>query len=269
MIRFVTALMAEATPIVDHYGMHRRDGSFPIYVSDGASLVVSGMGKRAVAVATGYLQARTESSPGAWVNVGIAGHRSFATGKLLLAHTIRDEATGKRWFPPQLSTDIDRAEVLTVERPETKFDSDALYEMEASAFYPTASSFATLEVVQCIKIVSDNRRFQSSELTRERIRELVSSQLDTVERLAGELEALASEHGLASVGPDGIEAFVAMWRLSVTERRRLVRLLTRWKALSPDRPLDFDRLREVRSGAHALDLLEADLRERALEQSLY
>ena len=74
MIRFVTALTAEATPIVERFRMTRREGSFPIYSSDNASLVVSGMGKRASAAATAYLHAKTEEKPNpVWVNVGIGG----------------------------------------------------------------------------------------------------------------------------------------------------------------------------------------------------
>lgn len=270
MIRFVTALTAEATPIVDLFRMTRREGSFPLYLSDDASLVVSGMGKRASAAATAYLQARTEERPNpVWVNVGIAGHRTFTPGKLLVAHTIRDEATGQCWFPPQLSSSADKAEVITVERTEIVFDSEAVYDMEASGFYPTASFFSTGELVQCFKIVSDNRESKASELTRGRIREIVSNQLGAIEKLASELETLAMEKGVGSFQAEGLAAFSSKRRFSVTERRRLERLLTRWKALAPEDTRDPDILREARSGVEALNLLEDKLRKLAMKQSLY
>ncbi len=270
MIRFVTALTAEATPIVERFRMTRREGSFPIYSSDNASLVVSGMGKRASAAATAYLHAKTEEKPNpVWVNVGIGGHRTFTPGKLLVAHTIRDEATGKCWFPPQLSGSADKAEVITVERTEIVFDSEAVYDMEAAGFYPTASVFSTGELVQCFKIVSDNRESKASELTRDRIREIVSNQLGAIEKLASELETLAKEKGFGSFEAEGLAAFSSKWRFSVTQRRRLERLLTRWKALAPKGTRDPDMFREARSGVDALNQLEDKLRELAIKQSLY
>jgi adenosylhomocysteine nucleosidase len=270
MIRFVTALTAEATPIVERFRMTRREGSFPIYISDNVSLVVSGMGKRASAAATAYLHARTEENPNpVWVNVGIAGHQTFTPGKLLVAHTIRDEATGKCWFPPQLSRSAAKAEVITVEQTETVFDSEAVYDMEASGFYPTASFFSTGEFVQCLKIVSDNRESKASELTRDRIREVVSNQLGTIETLVEELETLAKENGFGSFGTRELAAFSSKWRFSATERRRLERLLTRWKALAPEDTHDPDIFREAGSGVAALNLLEDKLRELAIKQSLY
>ena len=250
--------------------MARREGSFPIYVSDNASLVVSGIGKRASAAATAYLHARTEEKPNlVWVNVGIAGHRTFTPGKLFVAHTIRDEATGQCWFPPQLSRSADKAEVITVDRTETVFDSEAIYDMEASGFYPTANFLSTGELVQCLKIVSDNRELRASELTRDRIRDIVSNQIGEIERLVRELETLAREKVARSFDAAGLAAFSSKWRFSVTQRRRLERLLTRWTALAPEGTRDLDMFRDARSGIDALNMLEDKLRELAIKESLY
>jgi nucleoside phosphorylase len=239
MIRFVVALAPEAEPLVRHYWMEEVSGSFRTFRSERAALVVSGVGKVASSAATAFLHARTGEAPlGVWLNVGIAGHGARPPGDALLAHTVRDAATGERWYPARLGgPSIDAAEVRTVDRPETVFESDAAYDMEASGFYPTALSFSTGELVQSLKIVSDNRETGRSTLAPAAIRALVATRVELaaevaehLARLAAELDPVRRERGSDSL----VDPFRRRWRLGATESRKLRRLLARWKALEPE-----------------------------------
>ncbi|MGH9462066.1 MAG: hypothetical protein ACRD1X_12660, partial [Vicinamibacteria bacterium] len=103
MIRLVVALPAEAKPLVSHFNLKpaREARGFKIYQNDDIALIVSGVGKIAAAAATAYLQAWTGNRPnGAWINVGMAGHRDLLLGKGVLAYRITDRATGETWYPP-------------------------------------------------------------------------------------------------------------------------------------------------------------------------
>jgi hypothetical protein len=238
MIGLVVALPAEAEPLVRHYRLERCDDAFRWYRGDDFALVVSGVGKTAAAAATAYLHGRTGEAPfGVWLNVGIAGHRTRPSGDLLVAHTVCDASSGERWYPARLGgPSLDPVEVRTVDRPETAFDSDAAYEMEASGMFPVALRWSTAELVHAIKVVSDNLSTGLTALTARAVAELVESRLDSIAAMAEHCHELASELGpLRSRRVEAlVEEYRKCWPFTVTEARRLKRLLLRWEALDPE-----------------------------------
>jgi hypothetical protein len=232
-LRFVVALACEAAALVRRYRMDRIEGSMPWFRSERAALVLSGVGKSAAAAATAYLHARTGEVPHAvWINVGVAGHRSRPIGDIALAHTVVDDASGRRWYPTRLGGPIqDAAEIRTVDAPRTELGTDALYDMEASGFYPVALRFSTSELVQSVKIVSDHGVFPVSAAL---VRELVESRVDRLAETADHLEGLASALGPLRRDERALaETYHSRWRFTTTEERRLRRLLARWGTLEP------------------------------------
>jgi len=258
MIRFVVAVAPEADALVRRYRMEPCEGAFRWFRADGASLVISGIGKLAAAAATSYLHAATGEEPfGVWLNFGTAGHRDRPRGDVLLAHTVTDAASGERFHPTRLDgPDLEAVEVRTVDRPEVDFDSNAAYDMEAYGFLDAALRFSTSELVQSIKVVSDNRETTTAAWTAAAVRDLVESRVDAVARaaerfreIAGDLEPLRREQAdsLALV-----EAYGRRMHFTTSEARRLRRLLQRWAALEPDAR----RGPENAEGASATEVLE-------------
>lgn len=270
MIRFVTALAAEAEPIVERYGMTPRDGAFAWFRSEEAALVVSGVGKIAAASAVAYLHARTEEREhAAWIDAGLAGHRDREPGEVLLAHTVRDAASGRSWHPTPLGgVELPRVEVVTVDRPESRFDAEAAYDMEAAGFVPAALRFSSTELVQVIKVVSDNRKTPWTGLTPRDARELVARGFDAIQTLASRLRELALELVSATAPPPELEAYAARFRLTVSERRKLERLLERWRALDPEAERGPERVAQASSPREAIARVEAHVRRAAREQPL-
>lgn len=266
MIAFVVALPAEAEPLARHYRLEPFADALPWYRRDDVALVVSGVGKAEAAAATGYLHARTGEIPfGVWLNVGIAGHRSRAPGDLLVAHTVSDQASGKRWYPVDLGGPrLDRIEVRTVDRPETSFDLDVAYDMEASGVFPTAVRWSSAELVQAIKIVSDNAETGFTRLTAQAIGELIEGRLDGIVAMADHCRGLASDlEPLRTGRVEGLlDAYRHRWRFTTTEVRRLRRLLLRWEALDPggEHAPAAPLLEDARNGSETLRLLERELR---------
>jgi hypothetical protein len=141
-------------------------------------------------------------------------------------------------------------EVLTVDVPEEHYPRDAFYEMEAAAFYPIACRFSTSELVQVVKIVSDNLDNPTSELTPARVEALIEQRLDIVAALADGVAALSAELSAAGSTPVSLERILERWHFTVSERRRLSRLLRHYQLLYPDagrRPehLDARRAKDV------------------------
>ena len=271
MIRFVVALAPEADPLVLRYGMKPEGGAFRWYRSDEAALVISGIGKLAAAAATSYLHARTGEEPfGLWLNFGTAGHRDRPRGDVLLAHTVTDAASGARLHPTRLDgPDLEGVEVRTVDRPEVDFDSNAAYDMEAYGFVATALRFSTSELVQSIKIVSDNRETMAAAWTAAAVRDLVESRVDLVARAADRFREFANDlEPLRREQQDSlalVEAYGRRVHFTTSEARRLRRLLQRWSALEPSAERGPESA-EAGSAAEVLDRLERHLEAIAMER---
>lgn len=243
MLRFVVALEPEARPLIGRYRLRREpdDHPFAIYRRDGIALVVSGIGKVAAAAASSYLHLVSGGERHAvWLNVGIAGHGRRPVGEAVIAHKIRDAASDRSWYPPQISSSEPSDEIVTVDRPEAAFREPVGYEMEAAGFYDTACRFASSEIVQCLKIVSDGPGAPAAGLTPAKVTTLVEDRVDDVERLAQGCLELSAELRRWAAKPPDFDRCLERWYFTVTEKRQLSRLLRRRDTLAPavDLPLE-------------------------------
>ncbi len=160
MINLVMALRSEARPFVDHFRLLKQNHThgFSVYCGDGVRLIVTGIGKCAVRRACEYLHASGGSSVQGWLNVGIAGHRDLAVGTGVRAIRIIDQASGDVWHPsPTVLIPGIAKTVCTLEEPDLDYPLDTVYDMEASAYHAAAARFGAGALVQCYKIISDNR----------------------------------------------------------------------------------------------------------------
>lgn len=269
MMHFITALPAEARPLIEHFRLRDKhtDGGFPVYRNDGMALSVSGTGKVAAAAATASLATHGNSQPtAARLNIGIAGHATHAVGTGILVHRISDQATGKTWYPPQLiDTVLHRDSLQTVDVPETGYAGDTLYDMEASGFYPIACRYSSAELVQCFKVVSDNREQAASGITAKSCERLIADQLGVIEQLAQALAGLAKEYAAWHAPHPELEQLVAHWHFTVAQQHRLARLAHRWKTLLPGEPLWSNELGKLRAAGAVLLRLEQQLDSVAVE----
>ncbi len=261
MIRLVIALPSEAKPLLSHYKLKAVEDTrgFKIYQKDGMALVVSGVGKSAAAAATAYLKAMTGNEPDrAWINIGMGGHRELALGEGILADRIMDLASGQTWYPPPvLDVSLSRAAVLTVDRVEEDFEGQWVFEMEAAGFYESACRFATSELVQCFKIISDNRSVPPRWMSTRQVDELIEARLTEIDAVVEATAALARELSPLSADPPGLDALLERWRFTVSERRRLLRLLRRWHVLAPATHIFDEELKQRKTSKEVLALIQA------------
>ncbi len=209
MLRFVVALPAEARPLIERYRLRRdpRHLGFKLFrgAAGDVALIVSGPGKVAAAAATASLHAAAGGGrDAAWLNVGIVGHGERPVGEVVLAHKVRDRATGESWVPPLLfAAPCPTDEVLTVDTVEQDFAEAVAYEMEASGFYSTACRFAGAEVVHCLKVVSDGPGEAAEALTAAKVQQLVAAALPAVEQVAAAICGLSSKLRALAADPAG------------------------------------------------------------------
>ena len=201
-VNFVVAFLAEARPVIEHFGMKPVESvaPFPVHECPGRRLIISGLGKTAAAAASGYFFRRGGNrNHEAWVNLGLGGHADLPIGTCRLAHTVIDEATGEKWYPPlAFEPPCPGAEVRSVDRPETGFPHDAIYDMEASGFFGTCVRWSSRELVQVFKVVADNRSEPARRPTRSEATELIGHAVPRIEALTSRLAERLHAHSVRS-----------------------------------------------------------------------
>ena len=186
MIRIVVALPAEARPLIQHFGLERvsRIDPLSIYSRPDMALVVSGPGSEAASMAVNDLsQNLAVEQQSAWLNIGVAGHRTHDLGTPCLAWSVSEAATGSehRLEPPELNCLT--ADVKTVDRIELEFDDDSVYEMEAFGFCSAALSHGVPSLVQVLKIISDNRETGAGAVSAHAVQTWIERSLPLIDRL--------------------------------------------------------------------------------------
>jgi adenosylhomocysteine nucleosidase len=195
MIYIVVALSAEARPLVQHLDLERAEHLEPlsVFCRSDLSLIVSGVGKELATTAVDNLAtAIPAEGPSIWLNVGVAGHRRHDIGTAVLASQVVDAETGRVHrlrVPTNLR--LEKGEVCTVSHVETRFESDALYDMEAAAFCERAGRLTSSELIQVLKIVSDNRRTGTVAVSAHQVQALMEKSLPKLDLLISNLHRQA------------------------------------------------------------------------------
>jgi len=262
MINIVTALPAEARPLREHFKLSDKlqNSAFPLYRNADIALIVAGPGKVAAAAATAVLASAAPATTSAWLNVGIAGHAHHPVGSAFIAHRITDQANGSRWYPPQtLEQSLPTENLRTVDLPEDNYPKNAVYDMEASGFYPVACRFSSSELVQCLKIISDNRAQPAIAITAKLCSQLVTDRLADIEQLANALSSLAAEYNRWHAPHPQLAQLAARWHFSVSQQHQLQQLGRRWQALAGGESLMLDELQKKNSATEVLQCLRAHL----------
>lgn len=203
------------------------------------TLVVSGMGKVKAAGATASALAALPRNS-VCINVGIAGS-DLPIGQLVRAHSVTDAATGQHWYPQlTVASDIPTTSVRTVDQPATGYEKDTSFDMEAAAFIQTAQMYGTSELIQSVKVISDNPAeplpSESSPFSTTFVSSLIESQLEPLTRFIDQLQRLAAilpaEANLESL----LQEWCGLYRFTVTEQRQLRRQLQRYNAIFKQLP---------------------------------
>ncbi len=245
-VNIVVAHGLEAKALITILGLERDQASSEFMEYSNSTmlrLIVSGMGKEAIAAAVSYLgkrQALEGAEIRAWLNIGIAGHRDAPIGSAWLGNKITDKGSGTSAYPPQLIEGFQVGSVVTVEEPETLYPLTAAYEMEASAFYAEATKYSTAELVQVFKVISDNLENPISEIDLQTIPDLIAAQAPQIISLINGMSEIAVGHNSSQQLPSCYHEICSKIHLTVSQQLLLKRLCQRYKALGLE-----DELRRV------------------------
>jgi adenosylhomocysteine nucleosidase len=234
-----TALPCEAKPLIEHYKL-KKDltvHAFAVYLNNDICLVVSGLGKSAMAAAVAYSQARYIAIEHAvLVNIGTAGHRQYPLGELFLIDKITDSDSKKSYYPALITTaPCRRASLQTVSKPQTEYHASELCDMEASAFYETAVRFTTNELILCLKVISDNQDSSIDAINAKQVTALIATQLSIIAALLIKVSEIAAL--ITAPEPQLFYQLLEHYHFTAQQRQQLKSQLSRWDILTDHQSL--------------------------------
>ncbi len=260
------ALNCEAKPLIAAWRLKKISLPglpFAIYSNQTRVLIISGVGKSAMAGAVGYVLGQfTHRHPRPLlINIGIAGHIQHALGDIFLVHKITDVDTGRTLFPQlPFSVPCMTSGLTTYSKPQNQYSADDLCDMEAAGFYEMAVKFNCSELTQVVKIVSDNLQSPVTNIHEAGVENWVGERLDIIESLIAEMTILQN---LSADAPDRLllEACLTRFHFTASHQSRLNALFTRWAVIKGTQEPDWSAAVHVKSAGQLIDWLEWQLEE--------
>ena len=149
MTGIVCAYLKEAKPLIEYFGLKKRNDKFLIYENEKITLIISGQGKLNSAIATTFLLSTRNISH--IINFGIAGSSEYKIGEIFLINKIND-----KYFPDILvSHKFKESEIICFDEVVTE-GNYKLVDMESEGFFKAAIKFLKSHQIHLIKVVSDN-----------------------------------------------------------------------------------------------------------------
>ena len=238
-LRFAVALPCEASPIIGKYRLEPATGDYPFRIYHDRDLlrwlIVTGVGRHSAAMATAYLAGMSAASRAvAWLNVGVAGHATIPLGEARAVHKITDVMLGSVYYPPAIFEGLKTEALVTMSEPEESLAPRMLVDMEASGFYASAITFSSLELVHCLKVVSDHGVKAGERFSKAAVTLHIEKQLAAIEAAADQLLDLSNTLATRWADPPYFDSILAEFHFTATEKHQLRELLQRWQVLVED-----------------------------------
>jgi len=212
---------------------------FPVYKNRDIDiwLVLSGIGQiNAVAAAT-YLYVKSDASYNTiWINLGIVGSRNFKVGELVQIDKITSNEFRDNYYPSPATfknNNIERINLITVNKPETLFKSDGVYDMEGYAFFSFAKKIASYELISVLKIISDIPGTDLSKIDKIGVERLFSKKMPLIEKVLKNLLSLQEILLLQQRNPNYFDEICQQRKFSFTQKVILRKYLTQWQSRFP------------------------------------
>ncbi|MBX2849501.1 MAG: hypothetical protein KTR16_14360 [Acidiferrobacterales bacterium] len=200
-VNIICALNCEAKTLIDHYRLSKRSSKpFDWYFGKALSstgrefsinLLVSGIGCQNMAVACGWLAAQTGGSQSIWLNIGTAGHKDIEVGRIVRVCRSVAVDSGKSHYPAMTAKWSGLSQILITHASECiDYPVNAMVDMEGAEFFRAAGMFASSELVQSLKIISDNESDGIERLNASLISELIAPNVETISGFASSLISL-------------------------------------------------------------------------------
>ena len=270
-VRWVVALKEEAKIIIDHYELCHvnKKTLFPIFKNADEThwLVLSGIGKHNSAAATSYLYSTSNIIQNtAWINIGIAGCGKGKYGDLCLVDKISNNHGQNRYPTTKPRSHLSKMHLVTSDIPINDYSSQELIDMEGIAFYDIASKFTSNELICLMKVISDGPDNNIKSLNKDKIINLIKSNINNIEEIVSYYEKLSQLDFLNNKKPYLFTQITSNWHFTVTQKYKLENLLRRIKVFLCDKNV-LEIIKDCKKGNSVLTILDLKIKQSEVDWS--
>ncbi len=263
-VELFVALPAEARSLITHFKLKKHsDQPFRRYANQDISLTVTGLGKLNAAAAVGWRLAQINNTAYALLNLGIAGHALADIGSPCIAHKVIDHSTAINWYPSlSLNTSLASKTLECHDKVVSQYPTDdVMVDMESSGIWQSATHFLSLELIQSVKIISDNAQNPLSEnINTALVVDLIAQNIPQIEATLNALYRLLKHVPDLSKCLSLQAEIESKWRFSSTQTNQLERLLQRLDSLDRLTMIPSDQLSACQHSKQVMTLLETMLK---------
>ena len=252
------ALACEAKALVKHWHLKKQQQEpFLLFSDDRRVLVVTGIGKIAMAGAIAHTMALFKTPQPILLNFGIAGHPMHSLGEIYLADKIVNAETGKCYYPQLTAVSfLNTAMLTTVAQPQTSYLEISMYYMEAAGFFEMATKFTSSELIHSLKVVSDNALSAIENINEDLVNQWLAVALTPLESLC--LELMVFQQKLPLVNDSLFNELSTLVHFTASNSSKLKKLSQNWELLIPNIPLDLEN-HSIKNSKELLNYLEFKL----------
>lgn len=225
MVYLVTALIVEASPLINKYNLKKdmKLNEFQVFRNNEIALIVTGVGKIKAAMGLVYLMSKYGiTKKDIVINIGLCGSSKLPLGTLIIADKITDYDTKRDYYPDVFVSGYMTKSLMcypyVVNKDEADEKDDVIVDMESSGIMEAAYKFLYSHQIVICKIVSDN-------LTGERldilfIQSIINKNLMHIDAIIKQCKEIISS--LSIVDLEQEEDYI----LRITENLRLTEALS-------------------------------------------
>ena len=162
-VNFLVALKHEALPIIDYFELtlnNKKYGNIFSNVENNVFLIIAGIGIENAKKAVNNLKQLNNNKDDIWVNIGIAGHKTFKVGSIYEVKKVISSNYENTFFTNSFYNEVPTSTVCCVNKEEKKYNNKYLYDMESYGFLEALDSLTIKENIFMFKVVSDNLQFK-------------------------------------------------------------------------------------------------------------
>ena len=196
-----------------------------------------------------YLFVKTgEQKNNVWLNYGIAGHKKFTLSEWVNVNKITEASTKLNWYPSRVKKNqCLTASVETVDMPVSEYEPDSLYDMEASAFMATALKFSSIELIQVMKIVSDNEENHLDDINKKQVQKLFNNNLDPLIKIIDLLQEQKNIFDDIYKEDKLYQDCLEKWHFTEYQKNEVERLIQRWNLLGKaDQTVQIEKCKDAK-----------------------
>ena len=159
IINFLVALKHEALPIIDYFELILNEKKYRnVYsnVEKNIFLIITGVGIHNAKKAVAKLKKLNNNKHDIWVNIGIAGHKTFEIGSIYEVKKVISSNNQNVFFTNSFYNEVTTSTICCVDKEEKKYNNNYLYDMESYGLLEALDNLTIKENIFMFKIVSDN-----------------------------------------------------------------------------------------------------------------